>query len=131
MAGPTREERRAAQDKINDIMADRSGPYWNPDDPRNRRTIEEMTRLHGIVHAPGADNEAEMPPERRQALDGIEAVDRDASHPFWNMDDPGHAEAVAERAKLFAVAYPEPIASPLDDAPGDDGGDDDSGGDAA
>jgi len=43
-------DRDNAQKRINEIMSDRSGPYFNERDPRHRDTVAEMQRLYEAVY---------------------------------------------------------------------------------
>lgn len=109
------DNRQDAQDVIDAVMADPENPYFNPDDPRHERAVEEMRKLHEIVHAddgvarPRAEAEHPMFADREAAEAAIEAVLRDPAHPYFDPDSPHHRGAVEDMKRLFRVAYGDAI----------------------
>tara|TARA_R110002167_G_scaffold340496_1_gene548440 strand:- start:69 stop:416 length:348 start_codon:yes stop_codon:yes gene_type:complete len=105
------DNRQDAQDVIDAVMADAENPYFNPDDPRHERAVEEMRKLHEIVHAedglsrPRAEPEQPMFADRASAEAAIEAVLRDPAHPYFDPDAPQHRGAVEDMKRLFRIAY--------------------------
>jgi hypothetical protein len=45
--------------------------------------------------------------EESEALKKIKAIQEDKAHPYWNINDPKHSEAIEEVTKLYKQAYPE------------------------
>lgn len=107
----TPDNRQDAQDVIDAVMADPENPYFDPDDPRHDRAVEEMRKLHEIVHAedglarPRAQAERPEFANRDAAEAAIEAVLRDPAHPYFDPDSAQHRVAVEEMKRLFRIAY--------------------------
>lgn len=105
------DNRRDAQDVIDAVMADPENPYFNPEDPRHDRAVEEMRKLHEIVHGdddlarPRAEAGHPMFADRTSAEAAIEAVLRDPAHPYFDPDAPEHRGAVEDMKRLFRIAY--------------------------
>lgn len=43
-------DRDSAQKRINEIYADPKGPYFNPNDPRHKDALEEVSKLFGVLN---------------------------------------------------------------------------------
>lgn len=102
MMGPA--EREEAQDTINAVYADPAGPYFNPNDPRHGRAVEEMSKLFQIVNTPDAAERA--PNATQNARAKINAIYADPAHPYHDRAHPGYQSARTEVPKLFETAYP-------------------------
>lgn len=106
-----RNTRQDAQDVIDAVMADPANAYFDPDDPRHDRAVEEMRKLHEIVHAEDGLSRPRAEPQRPEFTDresaeaAIEAVLRDPTHPYFDPDSANHMGAVEDMKRLFRIAY--------------------------
>ncbi len=94
-------ERETAQDAINEVMANAQGPYFDPNDPRHGRAVEEMQKLFTIVSGPERRIEA-----GNHAQDQINAIFADTAHPYHHGGHPEHRAAVAEMQGYYQAAHP-------------------------
>lgn len=45
-----RQGEKSAQDRVDVLMRDKTGPYWNREDPGHQRAVAEVNRLMGVLH---------------------------------------------------------------------------------
>jgi hypothetical protein len=45
-----RQGEKSAQDRIDALMRDKAGPYWNREDPGHQRAVDEVHRLMGVLY---------------------------------------------------------------------------------
>jgi len=46
----TPEDKEELEVQVNDLMADRSSPYWNKDHPNHQKAIETVAGIYEILH---------------------------------------------------------------------------------
>jgi len=70
--------------------------------------IKAFAKVGNILSSEGymeGDIEGSSGPS--EAKDRIESILGDKSHPYWDAQNPGHKNALAEMSGLYKVAYPE------------------------